>query len=151
MRTIALALSMILLTLPTTCIGQRASANPSEGLFGLYYAVTNDAKSDQVMLVISPDGRPISPKANDPDAPTQPGLHIGEQHYPFAWSRLSSKGFSFRTVSMNGVGFSFNGRFGREQVESIGDVPYLAGTLAEIRNGRLIQKKTVHFGHAVIL
>lgn len=151
MRAIALALSTILLTLPTTCVGQRASANPIEGLFGLYYAAANDAKSDVITLVISPDGKPIPPKANDPDAPTQPGLHIGEQNYPFASSRLSSKGFSFRTVSMNGVVFSFNGRFGRERVESIGDVPYLAGTLVETRNGRLVQKKTVHFGHAVIL
>jgi hypothetical protein len=151
MRALALALSIVLLTLPTMHIGQRASANPIEELFGLYYAAASDAKSDVITLVISPDGKPIPLKANDPGAPTQPGLDIGEQHYPFASSRFSSKGFSFRTASTSGVVFSFNGRFGREQVESIGGVPYLAGTLTEIRNGRPVEKKTVHFGHAVIL
>ena len=143
MRAIALALSMLLLVLPT-CGGQHE-------LYGLYYAASNDQKGELVALVISPDGKPIPPKANDPDAPTQPGLHIGLQHYSFASSRLSSKGFSFRTVSANGVEFSFYGRFGHEKVESIGNVPYLDGTLGEMHGGRLVQKRIVHFGHAVIL
>ena len=143
MRAIALALSMLVLVLPT-CVGQHE-------FYGLCYAPSNDPKGDLVALVISPDGKPIPPKANDPDAPTQPGLQIGREHYSFASSRLSSKGFSFRTVSANGVEFSFYGRFGHEQVESIGSVPYLDGTLAEMRDGRLAQKRIVHFGHAVIL
>jgi len=118
---------------------------------GLYYGDWNGPESDPVALEISPDGKPIPPKANDPDAPTQPGLHVGQRNFQFLRSRLSSQGFSFRTVSANGTEFSFHGRFGREDVGSLSNVPYLQGILTEKKDGRVVRTKSVHFGHAVVL
>jgi hypothetical protein len=102
-------------------------------------------------LVISRNGKAIPPKANDPDAPTLPGLHVNGRHFEFAWSRLTLQGFAFHTVAVDGREFSFEGKFGREQVDVIPDVPYLAGVLTEKRNTRVVQTKRVHFGRAVIL
>lgn len=52
---------------------------------------------------------------------------------------------------MDGREYSFEGKFGREQVDVIPDVPYLAGVLTEKRNTRVVQTKRVRFGRAVIL
>ena len=119
-------------------------------LYGLYYAAC-DEEPDCPALVISSDGKPIPPKANDPGAPTHPGLHLGQRLFPFAWSRFSPQGFSFRTARVGHAVYSFQGRFGREEVDVISDVPYLAGVLTEMRNGRVLLRKKMHFGHAVIL
>jgi len=120
-------------------------------LYGLYYADLGEQESGQTAFVISPDGKPIPPKSNDPEAPTQPGLHVKGQHFKFAWSHLSLNGFAFRTVSVDGTEYSFEGKFGREKVEDIPDVPYLAGVLKEARNSRVVHTKKVCFGHAVVL
>jgi hypothetical protein len=111
--------------------------NPSE-FYGLYYAEGDNQETDFAALVISSDGKPIPPKANDPDAPTQPGLHIGQRRFPFAWSRFSPQGFSFRTARVGDTEYSFHGRFGREQVDRISGVPYLVGVLTEMRKGRVL-------------
>jgi len=116
--------------------------------YGLYYL---EGDAGQTALVISPDGRPIEPKANDPEAPTLPGFHVGSRRFKFIASHFSEREFSFRTERIEGTEYSFVGSFGHEDVEDIPDVPFLAGTLTEIRKGRLVTKKTVHFGHAVIL
>ena len=114
-------------------------------LYGLYYL------DDDTALVISRDGRPIPPKENDPEAPTLPGFHVRPRYFKFAISRLSDQGFSFRTERIEGTEYSFTGKFGTENVDVIEDVPYLAGTLTERRNGRIVRRKAVHFSHAVIL
>lgn len=139
-------------------IPQQAASSSQQGeeqtvrdFYGLYYVDWDNRPIGLVALVISPDGQPIPPKENDPDAPTQPGFHIGQQRFPFAWSRFSSQGFSFRTVRVGETKFSFRGRFRREQVASISGVPYLAGMLVEIRNGRIVKSKRVHFSHAAVL
>ena len=75
--------------------------------------------------MISPDGKPIPLKANDPDAPTEPGLHVNGRHFKFASSRLTLQGFTFHTVTVEGREYSFEGKFGREQVDVIPDVPIL--------------------------
>jgi len=118
--------------------------------YGLYYSEC-DEKLQCPALVISSDGKPIPPKANDPDAPTHPGLHVSQRLFPFAWSQFSPQGFAFRTGRVGHTAYSFQGRFGRENVDVIPDVPYLVGVLKETRNGRVVSKKKVHFGHAVIL
>ena len=122
-------------------------------LYGLYYPDPdfNEQGSGESGLVISPDGKAIPPKVNDPDAPTEPGLHVNGRHFKFAWSRFSPQGFAFRTVSVHGIEYSFEGKFGREQSDIIPDVPYLAGVLTEKRNLHVVQRKKMHFGQAVVL
>jgi lysophospholipase L1-like esterase len=122
-------------------------------LYGLYYSEPNfgGQGSSESGLVISQDGKPIPPKVNDPDAPTEPGLHVNGRLFKFAWSRLTLQGFAFRTVTAVGREYSFEGKFGREQVDVIPDVPYLAGVLTEKRNSRVVQRKKLNFGHAVVL
>ena len=122
-------------------------------LYGLYYPDPgfDERGSGESGLVISEDGNPIPPKENDPDAPTLPGLHVNGRHFKFAWSRLTLQGFVFRTVTVDGREYSFEGKFGREQADVIPDVPFLAGVLTEKRNSRVVQRKKVHFGHAVVL
>jgi len=132
-------------------VARQTEQDQMNELYGLYYAELGDQESGETAFVISPDGQPIPKKQNDPDAPTLPGLHVNGRHFKFAWSQLSLQGFAFRTVSVDGDEYSFQGKFGREKVDVIPDVPYLAGVLTEKRNSRLVQKKNVKFGHAVIL
>jgi hypothetical protein len=144
-----LSLAQHTLTTPSG-LAQQITAEETAYLYGLYYADC-DKEPDCPALVISSDGTPIPPKANDPDAPTQPGLHVSQRLFPFAWSEFSSQGFAFRTDRVGHTAYFFRGRFGRENVDIISDVPYLAGVLTERRNGRVVSKKKVHFGHAVII
>jgi hypothetical protein len=134
------------LVVPFACVGQKPE-NKVHDFYGLYYC----DEGSQLALVISPDGKPIPPKLNDPDAPTQPGLYVDQQRFDFARSQFSANGFSFRTKKLRGTSYSFRGQFGRAVVDVIPDVPYLAGTLLEVRNGRIVRKVQLHFGHAVIL
>jgi len=122
-------------------------------LDGLYYPDPDftEQGSSESGLVISPDGKTIPPKANDPDAPTEPGLQVDGRLFKFARSRLTLQGFAFRTVTVDGCECSFEGKFGREKVDIIPDVPYLAGVLTEKRNSRVVQRKKMNFGHAVVL
>ncbi len=120
-------------------------------LYGLYYADLGEQGNGETALVINPDGKPIPPKENDPEAPTLPGLHINAKHFQFAWSHISLQGFAFRTVPVDGSEYSFQGKFGREQADIIPDVPFLAGVLTEKRDSHIVQEKKVHFGHAVVL
>jgi hypothetical protein len=139
-----------LLLLQAATVGRQSQLQKVSDFYGLYYAYENHRENPFAALVFSSDGRPIPPKANDEDAPTQPGLHIGQQRFPFAWSRFSPQGFSFRTARIGDTEYSFRGRFGREQVDIISGVPYLGGVLTERRNGRVLLRKKVHFGNAVI-
>jgi lysophospholipase L1-like esterase len=121
------------------------------GFFGLYYLEFGE-QSGETALVISPDGKPIPPKENDPKAPTLPGLRVNGKYFKFLWSRISEGGFAFRTVNIEGTEYSFHGKFGRERVDDvIPEVPYLAGLLSERQGSRVIKTKNVHFGHAVVL
>jgi hypothetical protein len=135
---------------PPQELTRQIASGKSADLYGLYYADC-DEESDCPALVISGDGKPIPPKGNDPDAPTHPGLHIGERLFPFTRSSFSQRGFAFQTARVGETAYSFQGRFGRENVDVISDVPYLVGVLTETRNGRVVSKKKMHFGHAVIL
>lgn len=136
--------------LETSAVGKQSQLQNISDFYGLYYA---DEKNEEnkFALVFSSDGRPIPPKANDPDAPTQPGLYIGQQRFPFTWSHISSQGFSFRTARIGDSEYTFRGRFGREEVDILSGVPYLDGVLTQRRNGRVLLRTKVHFGHAVIL
>ena len=148
---LVLLFALVLVQASAVSATQQTHKQQTGDFYGLYYAAWDSPESNSVALVISPDGRPIAPKANDPDAPTQPGFHAGKSHFHFKSSHLSSQGFSFRTVSLDRTEFSFRGRFGREQVDSISGVPYLLGVLTETRNGRVVRTKKLHFAHAVVL
>jgi hypothetical protein len=141
---------LVTILMPLALVGAQEQRHCSDSHYGLYYGSWENHGSD-LAFVISPNGQPIPPKANDPDAPTKPGFYEGEQRFSFASSQSSPQGFSFRTVDIEGRTFSFRGRFGCEAVDVIPEVPYLEGELTEMRNGRLVRKKKVHFGHAVIL
>jgi lysophospholipase L1-like esterase len=138
---------------PPVPVATQTEQEQMSELYGLYYPDPdfNEQGSGESGLVISEDGNPIPPKENDPDAPTLPGLHVNGRHFKFAWTRLTLQGFAFRTVTMEGCEYSFEGKFGREQADIIPDVPFLAGMLTEKRNSRVVQTKKVHFGHAVVL
>jgi hypothetical protein len=148
---LVLVLNLALLQASAIPANQQTHGQQTDNFYGLYYADWDGPEPNSVALVISSDGKPIAPKVNDPDAPTQPGFHIGQQHFQFESSRLSAQRFSFRTVSMGGTQFSFHGRFGREPVDTVPRVPYIEGVLTETRNGRVVRTKKVHFGHAVVL
>ena len=124
-----------LLLLHPAAFAQQTRLEKVSEFYGLYYSEANIQENPKIALVLSPDGRPIPPKMNDDEAPTQPGLYIGTQRFPFAWSRASSVGGSFRTVRVGGTEYSFRGRFGREQVDVISGVPYFEGTLTEKQMG----------------
>lgn len=145
-----LFLSALILGMQSAALGQHPEKQKPEDYYGLYYASSNPDNLEIVALVISSNGQPIAPKANDPDAPTQPGLHVGQHRFPFAWSRFSAKGFAFRTARIGDTEYAFRGHFGREQVDVISGVPYLEGELTEKRNGHVLLSRKVHFGHAVI-
>ena len=113
---------------PVALVGQQEPKHCSGFLPGLYYGSWDNQEND-LSLVISPDGRPIRPKVNDPDAPTKPGFYVGQQRFDFVSSRFSSRTFTFRTVAMDGRTFFFSGRFGCEAVDVIPEVPYLEGEL----------------------
>lgn len=148
-RLFILGLGLILVS-QTFAMRQAKEKHCSDYLYGLYYGSWNNKDSD-LAFVISADGKPIPPKSNDPEAPTAPGFYVGEKRYEFAWSKATAKELSFQTKEVDGTVFSFQGRFGCESVDVIPEVPYFAGELKETRNGRLIQKKSLHFGHAVVL
>jgi hypothetical protein len=149
-RDLAGILILATILMPLALVGQQEEKHCSDFLYGLYYGSWNDQESD-LAFVISSNGQPIPPKANDPGAPTASGFYEGERHFKFASSQFSPQGFSFRTVGIDGKTFSFKGRFGCEEVDVIPEVPYLEGELTEMRNGRVVRRKKVHFVHAVIL
>ena len=129
---------------------KQANTETPDFRYGLYYADW-DGEENALSLVISGDDRPIPPKANDPGAPTQPGFYLRDQHLRFQVSRLSMGHFSFRTQKLSRKSFSFDGHFGKEPVEDIGEVPCLDGVLQELKNDRIIRSTQIHFGHAVVL
>jgi hypothetical protein len=141
----------VLFAVPT--IGFRAQQPQSsipQDLYDLYYAEL-PKKGALAALVISPNGEPIPRKQNDPDDPTRPGFYLDDQRFAVASSEITAHGFEFRTDSVAGIEFCFRGSFGREDVEDIPAVPYLAGVLVERRHRRIVRKKTKRFARAVIL
>jgi hypothetical protein len=145
-----LMLIFVMLLVPLGLAAQKAEKQNIDALYGLYYGDWDNPGSD-LAIVISSNGLPIPPKANDPDAPTKPGFYIGQIDFEFESSEFSLHGFTFRTKKVNGTFFSFAGRFGREQDAEVGEVPYLEGELKEVRNDHVVRHKKVHFAHAVIL
>ena len=149
-RRAVLVLAIATAVASTTPIFAGQQTGVPRDFYGLYYAEWKQPV-DQAALVISSDGKPIPQKANDPDAPTLPGFYVDDVRYPLTSSETTSQTFHFQTASVNRHQYSFQGRFGRDNVEGINDVPYLQGVLTEMKDGRVIGRRKMHFGHAVIL
>src|SRR5437879_6023358 len=64
---------LAVLLLPSAIAGQLKEKHCSDYPYGLYYGSWTNKDSD-LAFVISRGGKPIPQKANDPDAPTQPGF-----------------------------------------------------------------------------
>jgi hypothetical protein len=118
---------------------------------GLYYLDGGLDRGDDIVLVITLDHRPIPPKANDPSAPTLPGLHVMGERFRLRSFNLSRRRVTFHTVNVGGVSYSFSGLVGRKDVDIIKDVPFLRGTLIKRVRGRVVERRRARFVHAVIL
>ena len=118
---------------------------------GLYYFDDGAGGRVEIALVITRDGRPIPPKANDPDAPTLAGLYVSGERFRLHSFKVTSKRVSFRTFNVGGVSYSFDGKVGREDVDVIEDVAFLVGTLVKSVRGRVVERRKARFAHAVIL
>ena len=119
---------------------------------GLYYCGTDEY--DPRALVLSWDGSPVTPKANEPDAPTKPGFYLSyEEPYEFDVIKVVRRSVYFRTRARGGVSYIFVGTAGwriNDMVEP-SDVPFIKGTLTQCKNGRALKKEKVEFSHAVVL
>lgn len=124
-RTLVLMALIALFLLETATIGQQSQLQKISNFYGLYYADENDQGAIFAALVFSSDGRPIPPKANDEDAPTQAGLYIGQQRFPFAWSHFSPQGFSFRTARIGDTEYSFSADLDVKRSMSYPECPIL--------------------------
>src|ERR1700730_6931109 len=88
-RSTQFQVGLIALFLPEMAtLGQHSQLQKISDFYGLYYAYENNEDTEFAALVFRSDGRPIPPRANDEDAPTQPGLHIGQKRFAFAWSHF---------------------------------------------------------------
>jgi hypothetical protein len=116
---------------------------------GLYYLSAKQNNQDLWAFVITRHGETISPKENDPDAPTKPGFYIGAQHYRFIKYSVTRKLVSFETVKIAGRSFRFQGTVRHRTVCDIENIPELRGQLVEI-NGSTQKRNPVRFSHAVV-
>lgn len=121
---------------------------------GLFYIVSGDWQNDLRALVISYSDDPIGPKANDPEAPTTPGFYPSPgKRFDFVKIEVVRRKISFKTQSIDGVSYIFCGETGKEVVKGFDPsilVPYITGSLLTLRNGKIVKRENVKFGHAVI-
>lgn len=109
------------------------------------------------LIVISADNRELMPNSHDDAQPTIPGYYAAKKesepftHYPFKAVQVGNGRATFSTKVVEGVHFVFIGISGTEfdEPSNIPDVPFIKGTLFTYRNGKLIKREKVKFGHAV--
>ena len=121
---------------------------------GLFYVVSGDWRNDLRALVITNDDKSIEPKATDPDAPTVPGFYPAPgKRFSFEHVEVIRKKVSFKTQTIDGVSYHFSGTSGREVVQGFDPkalVPFIRGSLVTLKNGKIVKRESVKFGHAVI-
>jgi|SRR5262245_86166 len=121
---------------------------------GLYYVVGDTDKFHGSALVLSYNDKPIPPKANDPDAPTRPGFYLPDKdRYDFQRVEVIDKKVYFKTRSVGGVSYEFVGNSGEEIIPNFDPstrVPFIAGEITTLKNGKLVNKERIKFSHAVI-
>src|SRR5262249_37241951 len=120
---------------------------------GLFYIVSDSAMPGRA-LVLSYEDQPIGPKANDPDAPTQPGFYPSpDKRYEFARVTVIRKKVYFKTRVIDGVNYLFSGVSGQAPIPGFDPsipVPFIRGALVTLKNGKRVKSERVKFGHAVI-
>ena len=121
---------------------------------GLFYVVSGDWRTNLRALVISYSDHSIEQKANDPDAPTIPGFYPSpDKRFDFEHIVVVRKKVSFTTRTVDGLKYVFSGRSGMGPVEGLDSktlVPFIEGSLVTLKNGKVIKRERVKFGHAVI-
>jgi hypothetical protein len=125
--------------------------NPqAEGLF--YVQSLNN--TDERGLILSSDDKPISPKPNDPDAPTVPGFYLSDtKRIAFLKVEVIGRKVYFKTRSARGVIYEFRGTAGKEilpNFDSTTPVQFIKGTLRKYKRGKIVKSEKIKFGHAVI-
>jgi len=122
---------------------------------GLFYVVGSSDNVEERSVVISYDDKPIEAKANDPDAPTIPGFYLSnKQRYDFERIEVIESSVYFKTHIIEGVSFEFSGTLGEEIVPTFDPsiaVPFIKGALTTVRNGKVVKKEEIMFGHAVVV
>lgn len=125
-----------------------------DGLDGHYYEVSESNRYFGCDLVLSHNGKDIPPPDDNPEAPTKPGLHCDNVHYPFAKVHFSNGSFSFETKSVSKVSFRFDGVLEMKPDPDFDpQLPLrsLRGVLREFRDKRPIADTRVTFGEAIVL
>ena len=121
----------------------------AEGLF--YVKGTSQYELDE--LVLSSTNTRIDHKANDPDAPTIPGFYRNGVRFDFLSVVIIRKRVFFPTRLKRGTSYAFAGVAGSSIEKEFSDtirVPHIEGILKTKRNGKVISRRKVYFGHAVI-
>lgn len=148
-------LSLLLPAALTACQSARKSSRYEKPAVygGLFYLVNPRDDFDPRALVISYDDGPIPPKANEPEAPTEPGFYLTyEERCEFERIEVIRRSVYFMTRRRGGVSYGFVGTAGWEVHPDLGvPVPFIKGTLTKFKNGRVLKKERVKFAHAVIL
>jgi hypothetical protein len=121
---------------------------------GLYYVAGDTDKCHECALVLSYNDRPIPSKANDPGAPTRPGFYLSEKdRYDFQRIEVIGEKVYFKTRSVRGISYEFVGNSGEEIIPDFDPstpVPFIAGEITTLKNGKLVNKEKLKFSHAVI-
>jgi len=118
------------------------------------YVIDSADQYDERALVISYDDEPIEPKPNDPDAPTLPGFYLSYKvRFEFERVEVIGNKVYFKTRSIGGVTYEFKGISGEEVIPNFNPsirVPFIKGILIRLKNGEVMSKEEIKFGHAVV-
>ena len=152
--TVGLCLLILVTFAPASQGPSRSSKYVKPAVYdGLYYVVSGDWRRTRA-LVLSYSDNPIEPKANDPDAPMIPGFYPSpDKRFAFERVEVVRKKVYFKTRSVDGVSYVFSGLSGQAVVRNFDPtilVPFIGGSLVTLKNGKVIKREQVKFGHAGI-
>lgn len=118
------------------------------------YVIDSADGYDERALVISYNDEPIERKPNDPDAPTLPGFYLTYKvRFDFERVEVIGKKVYFKTRGIGGVSYEFKGISGEEVIPNFNPsirVPFIKGILTRLRDGKVMSKEEIKFGHAVV-
>lgn len=149
--------ALAIASIPFTAAGQRAtykSKYVDPAVYdGLFYNLSDDWTTN-FALVISYDDNPIDQKPNNPGAPRVPGLYPSHgKRFDFERLEVIRNKVTFKTRTVDGVGYSFSGESGQGPVRGMDAsilVPFIRGTLVTLKNGKVMKREAIKFGHAVV-
>jgi hypothetical protein len=130
-----------------------------DGLFhvqrrGGWIVIDAEDGFDPRALVLSYNNKPIEPKPNDPDAPTVPGFYLSYTvRLDFESVEVIRKAVYFKTRTVAGVNYQFNGLMGTEIIpnfEPSTRILFIKGVLTKLTNGKMMSQEDIKFVHSVI-